>query len=184
LRHVDAFELDEGRNEARQPAEPLTLMIRKEESLMSRTARFFSTALIAFALSALPAHAWKDIDVKLDLSGLNDPGKPEGYGVDLLRKGSKCVHEEDTDQRMYKDGEKFHVSFVETGDGCDTTGSMYLDLQLTLQPEFDGVPACNLKVTYDKKSDQHALQGTASRAYTCESTTVNGVTTLRISFDN
>lgn len=151
---------------------------------MPMSTRPIAATLVALALFAVPAHAWKDLDVRLDLSGLNDPGKPEGYGVDLLRKGSKCVHEEDTDQRMYKDGEKIHVSFVQTGDGCDTVETMYLDLQLTLQPEFDGVPACNLKVTYDTKSGQHSLQGTASLAYTCESTTVNGVTTLRVSFDN
>jgi hypothetical protein len=151
---------------------------------MPTPARSLAAAFVALALSSFPAHAWKDFDVTLDLSGLNDPGKPEGYGVDLLRKGSKCVHEEDTDQKMYKGGEKVHVSFVQSGDGCDSTQTMYLDFQLTLQPEFDGVPACNLTVTYGRKSDQHSLQGTASTAYTCESTTVNGATTLRISFNN
>ncbi len=151
---------------------------------MQTPVRSLAAAFVALALFAVPARAWKDMDVKLDLSGLNDPGEPEGYGVDLLRKGSKCVHEEDTDQRMYKDGEKIHVSFVQTGDGCDTVQTMYLDLQLTLQPELDGVPACNLKVTYDTKSGQHSVLGTASSAYTCESTTVNGETTLRVSFND
>ncbi len=54
----------------------------------------------------------------------------------------------------------------------------------TIGSELDGVPACNLKVTYDTKSGQHSVLGTASSAYTCESTTVNGETTLRVSFND
>ena len=152
---------------------------------MSASARRLPATLVALAvlaLVALPAHAWKDYDVTLDLSGLNDPGQPAGYGVDLLRKGSNCAHPEDTDQKMYRSGEKIHVSFVESGDGCDASSARYLDIQLTLQPELDGVVACNLRLGYDPKSGQNYIQGTASRAYTCESTTVNGATTLRVSF--
>jgi hypothetical protein len=142
----------------------------------------FAAVLFALALSAPPAHAWKDLDVTLDLSALNDPGKPGGYGVDLLRKGSTCVHVDDTEQKKYMDGGKIHVSFVQSGDGCDTTEKKYLDMQLVLDPQLDGVPACNLRVEYDSKTDQHSVQGTASLSYSCESSTVNGATTLRIAF--
>ncbi len=85
---------------------------------------------------------------------------------------------------MYKDGDSIHVSFVQTGDGCDSVETKYLDVQLTLQPELDGVPACNLRFAYDSKGDQHLVSDTASPSYTCESTSVDGATTLRIAFDN
>jgi hypothetical protein len=156
----------------------------RKEIVMTRPVpalRRFSAVLVALAFVGLPAHAWKDLDVTLDLSALNDPDKSV-YGVDLLRKGSACVHPEDTAQKRYKDGDKIHVSFVETGDGCDKTEKKYLDMQLVLDPQLDGVPACNLRVGYDSKTGQYFVQGTASRSYTCESSTVNGATILRIAF--
>jgi hypothetical protein len=144
---------------------------------MRTVLRAFPLAALLLVAGALPVHAWSDIDVRLSLS--------ENMNLNLLREGNVCAHQGDTHDGKYTDGDKIHISFVESGtdasNNCDTVDDKYIDLKLS-DYDYGGV-ACNLRIGRHKNGEYYA-SGTSGKGYQCSSSMINGSMVVTVTYNS